>query len=146
MEDTDALCIEEVGTWLNVALSPNDIDRSHRLGNYRFGTNHTKPRTVILKLVSHNKKNEIYRKKKLLKNSGIIITERLTSRRARFLRFAQEKCGKKNVWTSDGEIICKFNPGQERGDNMTDKFYSIETSIVRYFNTDVNVPDPGWPR
>ena len=145
-ENTDALCIEEIGSRLNVALSPDDINRSHRLGVYRFGSNNTKPRPIILKLVSHNKKNEIYRKKKLLKNSGIIITERLTSRRARFLRFAQEKCGKKNVWTSDGELICKFNPGQSRGDNMTDKFYSIENSIVRYFDVNVNGPDPGWPR
>ena len=70
------------------------------------------------------------------------MTERVTPRRSIFIRLAKEKCGKYNVWTSDGEIFCKLNEGPQGIQNMTDKFYMMETSIFRYYND--NGPDPGW--
>ena len=141
-EDTDAIIIEEIGTRLNVAISPEDIDRSHRLGKYKFGEGQKKGRPIIVKLVRHNLKSQIYKRKKLLKNSGLLVTERVTPRRSTFVRYAKEKCGQYNVWTSDGEIFCKLNEGPQGIQNMTDKFYMMETSIFRYYND--NGPDPGW--
>ena len=74
-----------------------------------------------------------------MKNSSYLITERLTLRRARFLK---EKCGPMNVWTSNGDIFCKLNSGSDGIQNMTDKFYAMENSIFQYYEK--NAPDPGW--
>ena len=139
-EDTDAIIMEEIGTRLNIEIKPEDIDRSHRLGKFRAGQK--KGRSIIVKFSRHNVKHAVYKRKKLFKNSGMMITERLTSRRARFLRYAKEKCGPTNVWTSDGDIFCKLNNGSDGIQNMSDKFYAMENSIFQYYEK--NGPDPGW--
>ena len=71
----------------------------------------------------------LFRSKKLLKNSGVMITERLTQRRSRFLRYAKSKYGNFNAWTNDGEILVKTE-GVIR--NMTSEFYDCEQDILNY--------------
>ena len=84
-EDTDAIIIEEIGARLFiVSIKPEVIDRTHRLGMYRAGQR--KGRPIIVKFSRHNVKHAVYKRKKLLKNSGYLIRERLKRRRARFLR------------------------------------------------------------
>ena len=126
-EDTDKKFMEAVNTKLGVSISMADIDRSHRLGKFADGQN--RPRPIIAKLARHNIKSMIYRKKKLLKNSGVMITERLTQRRLRFLRYAKSKYGNFNAWTNDGEILVKTE-GVIR--NMTSEFYDFEQDILNY--------------
>ena len=136
-EDTDKKFMEAVNTKLGVSIRAVDIDRSHRLGKFVEGQN--RPRPIIAKLARHNLKSMIYRKKKMLKNSGVMITERLTQRRSRFLRYAKSKYGNFNAWTNDGEILVKTE-GVIR--NMTSEFYDCELDILNYLNQPVQNGQP----
>ena len=49
--------------------------------------------------------------KKLLKGTGISVTEMLTLKRMEHLKKAREQHGFGNVWTLDGKIIFKENDG-----------------------------------
>ena len=100
--------IKEINSRLDENISVSDLDRTHRLGKPggRRG-----PRPIIAKLLRHNDKARIFRKKKMLKGSRIMLTERLTPRRAVFLRYAREKFGGFNVWTRDGDIYIKSEDG-----------------------------------
>ena len=49
--------------------------------------------------------------KKLLKATGISVTEMLTLKRMEHLKKAREQHGFRNVWTLDGKIIFKENDG-----------------------------------
>ena len=124
-EDTDKKFMDAVNTKLGVNIRVTDIDRSHRLG--KFAEGQKRPRTIICKLTRHNLKSMVYKKKKMLKNTGVMITERLTQRRSRFLRYAKSKYGNYNVWTSDGEILVKTEGGIK---NMTNEFYDCESDIL----------------
>ena len=55
----------------------------------------------------------IFRKKKGLKGTGIVITEFLTPTRSTLLKKCFEKIpGEKSIWTDNGRILVKLN-GQE---------------------------------
>ena len=62
-------------------------------------------------LVFVDDKDRIFRLKKLLKGTKVMLTERLTRRRSVFLRYAKEKFGTFNVWTKDGDIFVKSEDG-----------------------------------
>ena len=61
----------------------------------------------IVKFVNLRKRLEVFRSKRYLKGSNIIITENLTKKRYDLYREAMTKLGKGNVWTSDGKILSK---------------------------------------
>ena len=65
-----------------------------------------------------------------------MITERLTQRRSRFLRYAKSKYGNFNAWTNDGEILVKTE-GVIR--NMTSEFYDCEQDILNYLIQPVQI-------
>ena len=70
--------IDVVNDKLGIKINPSDLDRSHRLMRK---IKSTKPRPIIVKFTSYNMKAEVYRQKRKLKGSGIIITESLTKTR-----------------------------------------------------------------
>ena len=85
-ESTDDLATKVVGS-LGVEINTRDIDRSHRVGR----RDDDKPRTILVKFVSHRGKTEVMRAKKNLKSIGtkkigaqgkIFINEDLTRLRA----------------------------------------------------------------
>ena len=106
-EHFDDVFLENINTKLNLKLVPSDLDRAHRLG--RKKTEKGKHRPIIAKFARHNVKAEVYRKKKLLKGTNILLTESLSRRRVNMLNVAREKWGKLNVWTNDGEIFAKID-------------------------------------
>lgn len=108
-EDTDKLAID-VAKKIGVDLSVNDIDRSHRIGRKETD----RPRPVIVKFVSYRKRNELFRSKKNLRGTGIVIREDLTKKRHALLQEAITKFGLKNVWTQDGAIIVKIGDTKRR--------------------------------
>ena len=61
---------------LGLEIYDSDIDKSHRLKQKHL-QNESKPRQVIIKLLSHDLKN--YFSKKKVKSSKFLITESLTS-------------------------------------------------------------------
>lgn len=105
LENTDDLVIK-VFKKLNVQVSLNDIQRSHRVGRRPDSDNldSARHRPIIVKFVSYRLRAEIFRNKKLLKGQRESICEDLTSRRLTTLKNLKTKYGAKNVWTFDGNI------------------------------------------
>ena len=72
---------------LNMEMSQVNIDRSQRLGKQKF----QKPRAIIVKFTRYKDRHHVLRKKKLLKGSGIFVTEILTLKRMEHLRKRENK-------------------------------------------------------
>ncbi|CAH1183950.1 unnamed protein product [Phaedon cochleariae] len=86
-------------------VSTKDIEICYRVGQ----KNESKPRCIFMKLNSYETKHAIYSKKKMLKGTGIVIREDLTSQRVALLSKCAEKVGFKNVWTESGKIHVNVN-------------------------------------
>ena len=71
------------------------IDRSHRLGK-RKGSGQ-KPRAIIVKFTRCKDRHHVFRNKKLLKETGISVTESITLKRMEHLKKARERHGFANV-------------------------------------------------
>ncbi|KAI5704857.1 hypothetical protein M8J75_009495 [Diaphorina citri] len=88
---------------LKIDVLPFHIDRAHRIGKKDSGKN----RAIIVKFVSYAQRRLVFSVKKLLKGSGIHITESLTKMNYQILDEAKKIYYKENVWTYDGRIIVK---------------------------------------
>lgn len=108
-EDIVETVMTFVNTKLKVPLRLEDIDRCHRMGPMRRNAAEAvragRPRTIIIKLTRYIVRESIWENKKVLKGSGLLITESLTPERAKLLREAKEIAGFRNVWTHDGRIV-----------------------------------------
>ena len=82
---------------MNQKIKPEDIDRSHRLGNPKKSIK-AEPQPTIKKFVRYNTRSTIYRNNKGLKGKGISVTESLTTKRFKMLEKARELHGFVNVW------------------------------------------------
>ena len=111
-EDTDEMCLDVINNKLNIEMSQISIDRSHRLGK-RKGPGQ-KPRAIIVKFTRYKDRHHVFRNKKLLKGTGISVTESLTLKRMEHLKKAREQHGFANVWTLDGKIMFKGNDGNPK--------------------------------
>lgn len=108
-EDTDNVMKALIDSkFNNMDISIKDIDRSHRVGVH----NKEHPRPILVKFVSYKTKSIIFRAKKDLKGTGIVIREDLCRGRNMVLKAAIEKYGSVNVWTLDGRIIINENGGK----------------------------------
>lgn len=105
-ESPDNIAIDIVRNHLNVDLTASDIDRCHRVG--KPSGQSSKPRPIIVKLISHRKKREIFSNKKNLKKqkeTNYRIHEDLSVKRYSILLAAQ-KCDKLQAcWTIDGKVF-----------------------------------------
>ena len=104
-EITDDLVASFIKNKMDIDLSVNDIDRSHRIGK----PSPRKIRPIIIKFVRYNDRRKVFSNKKKLKESGISIKESLTAGSLGELSKARNKHGFKNVWTIDGKILFKEN-------------------------------------
>lgn len=103
-EDTDQLVVDLAEAKLNVVLSKDNIDRSHRVGKPG-----DKPRPIIVKFVSYAQRRAVFTRKKLLKGSGVSVSEDLTKIRRDLLKRAMDVYSKESVWSSDGVILVNIN-------------------------------------
>ena len=101
--------METIETKMNIKITDNDIDRTHRIGKPK---NNGKPRPVIIKFARYNVRKKIFSSKKVLKDSGVSITESLTTFHMKKLNNARETFGFTNVWTVDGRIFYSENGSQ----------------------------------
>ena len=108
-KNTNVLSMEVVETKMDIKITDNDIDRTHRIGKPK-SNGKTKP--VIIKFVRYNDRKKIFSSKKLLKDSDVSITESLTAFRMKKLNNARETFGFRNVWTVDGRIFYSENGSQ----------------------------------
>lgn len=101
-EDAVSLVSTFINDKLNVSCNDMDIDCAFRIGS--SGTS-DKPRTILVQFVRNVKRNEVYKAKRLLKNTEISIFEDLTKTRFNLLQLARKKYGKQKAWTSGGKIF-----------------------------------------
>ena len=87
---------------LDTPLQIGDLDIAHPIPAKK-GT------SIIIKFLRRFQRNEIYAKKKSLKNTGLVITESLTKRRLKLLEAARKAFGVRSTWTMRGEIFVFYN-------------------------------------
>lgn len=105
-ENTADLVISVCKQYLNIDIGIDEVDCSHRLGKAENG-----PKPIIIKFCRRSVKQLVYRNKKKLKGSKIVIREDLTQKRISLLKEVQKKFGIKTVWTSEGNIFVKSKDG-----------------------------------
>ncbi|KAI4455672.1 l1 transposable element-related [Holotrichia oblita] len=94
------LCREK----LKINITNSDIDCCHRLAG-KEGTN--KP--IIVRFVRRDVKNKVFNDKRKLKGTRIVITEDLTRVRISRVKILAKYLNSKNVFTSNGIILVKYN-------------------------------------
>ena len=84
---------------------------------------------IIVKFLRRYQRNEIYAKKRSLKNSGLVITESLTKRRLQLLEAARTAFGLRSTWTLKGEVYAFFNNKKLHINDFKDiaKFKNLST-------------------
>lgn len=92
---------------LNIDVNLAEIDRSHRVGRPRTSAQVVAEgkRPIIVKFVSYQARDRVWRAKRHLKGLGLLITESLTGTRQRLFLEARERFGPRQVWTQDGRIV-----------------------------------------
>ena len=111
-EDSRDAVLHVFNGQLNVPVTPQCIDRSHRLGRFQPSSN--KPRPVIVKFVSYETRRQVFSAKRRLKGSKIVVTENLTKRRSEILNQTKTQPDVKAAWTTDGRIVCLLDNGEKR--------------------------------
>ena len=94
-EDTDEMVLDVIVNKLNIEMSQISIGRSHRLGR-RKGPGHNSG-AIIVKFTQYKDRHHAFTNKKLLKGSGISVTESLTLKSMEHLKKAREQHGFPNV-------------------------------------------------
>ena len=123
-EDTSELVLN-VAKEIGVQLQREDISVSHRVPAPKKAG---KPRPIIAKLVRREKKVEVMRAKKLLKEKKdveIYITEDLTKFRVKLVRELRLDDAIKKVWTVDGKVTCLMTDGTRKVIDTPDDLFNI---------------------
>lgn len=108
-ENCDEL-VMRLARQIGVDIGIADIDRSHRVGQKKAGS----IRPIIMKLVSYQKRRELFFNKRHLKGTGTTIREDLTASRMQLLQDVINKVGVKNTWTVDGTIFIRHGSTKKK--------------------------------
>ena len=102
----------------NLNLIKSKISDVHRFRaprndrNPQAANNTGKPRPLVVRFTDPKYRDMVYKKKKALKNSGIVIMEYLTKKRSDLLKLCFEKIPGSNtersIWTDNGKILVKL--------------------------------------
>lgn len=90
-----------------VSLNEIDIEKCYRIG--KESNNSSKPRPVVVKFKSFDRKIAVLKSRNKFKGKHIFITEDLTQVRLKLLKDAKMKLGERNVWSYNGNIFTKNN-------------------------------------
>ena len=94
-QDDGEEIVLKIAKSLNVDLQPCEIQRAHRLGKKTIN-NISKPRPIIVRFISHKKRNKILFAKSNLKKtqefSQAFISEDLTPLRSKMLQYIKKEC------------------------------------------------------
>lgn len=115
-EDSYDKVIKTLNEKLDVHIKLDDIDRCHRLGPLRRSASDVVSkgkRPIIVKLLRYHDRDRIWRKKRCLKGTGILVTESLTRTRQEILHRAREIFGLRRTWTQDGRIVLLQDNGHK---------------------------------
>lgn len=100
--DLESIVSKTLSDRMGIDLTSANIDQCYRLGKFSDDR-----RAVLLKLSNEKLKKLIMSKKKLLKGTGVVVAEDLTSQTYKLFKDASNKLGKSKVWTADGNIFAK---------------------------------------
>lgn len=126
-EDCVKKSIEFMKKELNLDLDTKDVCRGHRAGPKDDKSKN--PRPILLKLIRHDKKAEIIKKREKLQGKKFVIREDVTKQRQNtmidILDFARKELNlsgkdlrsKVAIWSTDGRITTKIKQ----------KFYNIDS-------------------
>lgn len=109
-ESTDKV-VFGVSKALGVPLELGELSRSHRLPRSAAST---KPRDIVFRVVTYNKRQQLYLKRFKLKSTDfkdVYINEHLTKKRKRLFydcRMAKKDARIIDTWTQDGRIMVKY--------------------------------------
>lgn len=87
---------------LHVKITPDAIDRCHRLGSTKKPN--SGPRPIIVKFTSNKYKQLVFNNKRKLKGLRVVVKEDLTSSRLLVMNEARKTLQADNIWTRDGKI------------------------------------------
>ena len=119
-----------------VQIVKNKIAKIHRIGKGITGIDGTpKPRPLVVNLTDDRHKDMIYRHKKILKGTGIVISELLTPARSTLLKKCYELIKgthlERSIWTDNGRILVK-KAGTQNIVNITNE-KELETYVRDFF-------------
>ena len=141
-ENTDERVIKLFND-IGVEFDVNDISVSHRIGKISRNNDDTRPRPLIVKLLRRNKKTEIMKNKKRLKDKphykNVYINDDLTQLRAKIIAELRKDDAIKQVWTIDGKIFCI----QMNGDKETKRIIESPDDLYRLGWSKETVKDKG---
>ena len=127
-ENTDTIVLEVVRETLQIELSIEDIERSHRVGQKKETSQRgARPRGIIVKLKSYRKREEIIKNRRKLKGTKIVIVEDLTAKNQALLNEARKHSKVETAWSKDGRIIAllKGNKNSTKLIRSTDDLKSL---------------------
>ena len=123
-EDTTDVVVK-LGNQLGVNLVRSDISIAHRLPG---GRNKEKPAGIIAKFVRRERKIEVMKRKKMLKElkQSVFIVEDLTALRSKMMRLIRaDTSNVQRVWSIDGKIICLLKDGTKQAVDTPDDLTKI---------------------
>ena len=88
---------------LKKPLVSSDIDASHFL---RKAKPQSTKRNIIIRFVSRDRRNDLFYSKKLLKGTGMILTEQLTKHNLDILNYAKKVFGNNNFGLTSVVCLC----------------------------------------
>ena len=102
-EDTDAVVMDLVKEKLGIELTPEDIDRSHRL-QVKHTEGSRGPNPLLVKFTRYNMRDKIYRARSKLRGTSIFVNEHLTRDRQALFGKVRSSRSVRKAWTSDFKI------------------------------------------
>ena len=105
-ENTDKIIMDIAKEHLEIDLSVDQIERSHRIGpKIEHPKDDDKPRGIIIKFKSYRTRNEIITNRRKLKGTKYAIVEDLTVQNQILLKQTRSNPKVKTAWSQDGRII-----------------------------------------
>lgn len=95
---------------LGFKINASEIESCYRVGSIE----NDKVRPVVVIFSHLGLRKSIYKSKKKLKGTGIVIREDLTNKKLNILKMVLEKMKSKGItWTNNCNIFVKYNDGEE---------------------------------
>lgn len=116
-ENTKTEILKFINGKFSTNIHDSDVEQCYRIG--KTSRSNDAPRGIFIRFKCFNTRQQIYRSKKLLKGSKVVIREDLTKQRLHLLERTIKKTSREQVWTESGRIFV----------NHGDKVNFIENSM-----------------
>lgn len=128
-EQNDINCILQITKLLTDKLKISDFSASDIQTCHRLGTNTNKPRPILIRFHNYAIRNEVWRKKTLLKGTKLTISEFLTKTRHDVFVSARKHFGMKQCWSSEGKIVIQLPDKTRRKVEYATELHNLITQF-----------------